>query len=117
MVDPDMERKDGENDEEVGVAVVFDEEEDDEAFEIGEESDAENEEVDEVEGKAEVTDDGDEELVIGGASSKGTQGKTKTDKDMVSPHAIDDFWVQRQISEVYPDQLPQPTKPRLFYPF
>jgi pre-mRNA-splicing helicase BRR2 len=27
----------------------------------------------------------------------------KTDKDVVSPHAVDAFWVQRQIADVYPD--------------
>ena len=45
MVDPDVEKKDAEIDEEVGVAVVFDEEEqaDEEGFEIAEESDEEEE--------------------------------------------------------------------------
>ena len=43
MVDPDVEKKDAEIDEEVGVAVVFDEEEqeDEEGFEIAEELDEE----------------------------------------------------------------------------
>ena len=27
------------------------------------------------------------------------------DKDIVSPHSIDGFWVQRQISEIYPDPV------------
>ena len=41
MVDPDVEKKDAEIDEKVGVAVVFEEEEqeDEEGFEIVEESD------------------------------------------------------------------------------
>ena len=45
MVDPDVEKKDAEIDEEVSVAVVFDEEEqeDEEGFEIAEESDEEEE--------------------------------------------------------------------------
>jgi pre-mRNA-splicing helicase BRR2 len=110
MADPDMERKDAEIDDEVGVAVVFDdeeeEEEDEEGYEIREgsddEGDEEEAEVDETAPEAEEA--GEEELVIGGSSSRGA-GKTKADKDIVSPHAIDGFWVQRQISEVYPDPV------------
>jgi len=110
MADPDMERKDAEIDDEVGVAVVFDddeeEEEDEEGYEIREGSDGEGDEeeaeVDETAPEAEEA--GEEELVIGGSSSRGV-GKAKADKDIVSPHAIDGFWVQRQISEVYPDPV------------
>lgn len=106
MADPDMEKKDAEIDDEVGVAVVFDEEEqeeeDEEGFEIRDESDDEDEnEMEAPEG--EVPDTGGEELVIGGESSQ--RKRTKTDKDIVSPHSIDGFWVQRQISEVYPDPV------------
>ncbi|KIJ93294.1 hypothetical protein K443DRAFT_112249 [Laccaria amethystina LaAM-08-1] len=104
MVDPDMEKKDAEIDEEVGVAVVFDEEEqeeeDEEGFEIDEESD-EEEEGQEAAPEGTVEDGAGEELIIGGDSSR----KVKTDKDIVSPHSIDGFWVQRQISEVYPDPV------------
>ncbi|KII91381.1 hypothetical protein PLICRDRAFT_135522 [Plicaturopsis crispa FD-325 SS-3] len=106
MVDPDMERKDAEIDDEVGVAVVFDEEEqeeeEEEGFEVREESDDENEEEQEAVPAPEGVDE--EELVIGGESASG-KGKAKADKDIVSPHAIDGFWVQRQISEVYPDPV------------
>ncbi|OAX40546.1 Sec63-domain-containing protein [Rhizopogon vinicolor AM-OR11-026] len=110
MADPDMERKDAEIDDEVGVAVVFDDEEeedeDEEGYEIrdgsDEEGDEEEAEVDETAPEAE--DAGEEELVIGGSSSRGA-AKAKADKDIVSPHAIDGFWVQRQISEVYPDPV------------
>lgn len=106
MVDPDMERKDAEIDDEVGVAVVFDEEEqeeeEEEGFEIREESDEEGEE--EQEDAAPVPDaEGEEELVFGAGSSTAT--KKKEDKDIVAPHEIDGFWVQRQISEVYPDPV------------
>ncbi|KIM78188.1 hypothetical protein PILCRDRAFT_824660 [Piloderma croceum F 1598] len=109
-VDPDIERKDAEIDDEVGVAVVFDEEEqeeeDDEGFEIREESDDdENEEAEDQQSAPEDGDEGDEELVIGGESSGRAKGKLKADKDVVSPHQIDGFWVQRQISEVYPDPV------------
>ncbi|KAJ3514868.1 hypothetical protein NLJ89_g2119 [Agrocybe chaxingu] len=106
MADPDQERKEAEIDEEGGVAVVFDEEEqeeeDDEGFEIRDESDEEEEEEKEEDEEAAVEGE-DEDLVIGGESSR--QGKSKVDKDVVSPHSIDGFWVQRQISEIYPDPL------------
>lgn len=107
MADPDMERKDAEIDEEMGVAVVFDEEEEeeeeDEGFEVRDESDESDEEAGAAEGEAPPESlENDDELVIGGSSAV-QQGKVHVDKDVVSPHSIDGFWVQRQISEVYPD--------------
>ncbi|ETW75698.1 hypothetical protein HETIRDRAFT_460980 [Heterobasidion irregulare TC 32-1] len=106
MVDPDMERKDAEIDEEMGVAVVFDEEEqeseEEEGYEVRDESDEEEED----EGDEPPPDeDGEEGLVIGGATSGSGRAKAKQDKDIVSPHSIDGFWVQRQVSEVYPDPV------------
>lgn len=107
MADPDQERKDAEIDEEGGVAVVFDEEEqdeeDEEGYEIREDTDDEEDEEDREEDAPEGPQDQDEDLVIGGESSKDT--KVKADKDIVSPHSIDGFWVQRQISEIYPDPV------------
>lgn len=112
MVDPDMERKDAEIDEEMGVAVVFDEEEqeseEEEGFEVREESDEdeENEGAEREEGTPDDADaGGEEEMVIGGGSSSRTKAKGKADKDIVSPHSIDGFWVQRQVAEVYPDPV------------
>ena len=113
MADPDMEKKDAEIDDEIGVAVVFDEEEqeedDDEGYEIREESDDE-EDAEDGEGSEKADEDAgnDEELVIGGSTSE--TSKTHSDKDIVSPHAIDGFWVQRQISEVFPDATTAETK-------
>ena len=109
-VDPDIERKDAEIDDEVGVAVVFDEEEqedeDDEGFEVREESDDdENDDAEEQQSAPEDAEEGDEELVIGGDSLGRGKEKAKVDKDVVSPHQIDGFWVQRQISEVYSDPV------------
>ena len=109
VVDPDLEKKDAEIDDELGVAVVFDEEEqeedDDEGYEIKDES--EDEEADvaakENEEAGENEEGGQEELVIGGEGKK-AKG-VKADKDIVSPHVIDGFWVQRQISEIYPDPV------------
>ena len=110
VVDPDLEKKDAEIDDELGVAVVFDEEEqeedDDEGYEIKDESEDEEAEAaarenEEVSGESE--EGGQEELVIGGEGKK-AKG-VKADKDIVSPHVIDGFWVQRQISEIYPDPV------------
>ncbi|KAJ6502434.1 putative RNA helicase [Mycena sanguinolenta] len=104
-VDPDMERMDAEIDDEVGVAVVFDEEEqdedDEERFEIGEDSDDDEKEPEEAPPEDGAEDD--DELVIGGEASKAK--KSKADKDIVAPHDVDGFWVQRQISEIYPDPV------------
>ncbi|KAH8980309.1 putative RNA helicase [Lactarius akahatsu] len=111
MADPDMERKDAEIDDEVGVAVVFDEEEqeseEEEGYEIRDESDDEEEggegEKDGYAAAGEGEDEGEEALVIGGASSSKAAGKAKADKDIVSPHSVDAFWVQRLVAEVYSD--------------
>ncbi len=108
IADPDQERKDAEIDDEMGVAVVFDEEEEEEeeeeGFEVRDESDDEAEEAQEGAEQPPESLEGDDELVIGG-SSAAQQGKAQADKDIVSPHSIDGFWVQRQISEVYPDPV------------
>ena len=111
MADPDMERKDAEIDDEVGVAVVFDEEEqesdEEEGYEIRDESDDDEEGVEGDKDAEAAAHDGEEEgedaLVIGGASSSTAGAKAKVDKDIVSPHSIDAFWVQRLVSEVYTD--------------
>jgi pre-mRNA-splicing helicase BRR2 len=111
MADPDMERKDAEIDDEVGVAVVFDEEEqesdEEEGFEIRDESDDDEEggegDKDGMTAEGGGEDEGEDALVIGGASSSKAGGKAKADKDIVSPHSIDAFWVQRMVGEVYPD--------------
>lgn len=111
LADPDMERKDAEIDEDMGVAVVFDEEEEEdeeeEGFEVRDGSDQsdddEEETKDEEAPQAGLSEDG-EELVMGdGNRTRGT--KSKADKDIVSPHQVDAFWVQRQISEVYQDPV------------
>ncbi|CAL1708453.1 unnamed protein product [Somion occarium] len=103
-----MERKEAEIDEEMGVAVVFDEEEqeeeEEEGFEIREESEEESAAEEEAEEAPEGMLEGEEELVVGGVPST-ARGKKAVDKDIVSPHEIDAFWVQRQVSEVYPDPV------------
>ncbi|KAJ7343359.1 putative RNA helicase [Mycena albidolilacea] len=103
--DPALDRMDTEIDDEVGVAVVFDEEEqdeeDEERFEIGEDSDDDEKEPEDAPPE-DVEEDGDE-IVIGGEASP--EKKSKADKDIVPPHDVDGFWVQRQISEIYPDPV------------
>ncbi|GBE89249.1 Pre-mRNA-splicing factor brr2 [Sparassis crispa] len=108
MADPDLERKDAEIDDEMGVAVVFDEEEEEEeeeeGYEIRDESEEEAEDTEEGAEAPPESLEGEDELVVGG-SSTAQHGRTQVDKDIVSPHVIDAFWVQRQISEVYPDPV------------
>ncbi|KAL5528515.1 BRR2 [Sanghuangporus sanghuang] len=109
QADPDMERKDAEIDDELGVAVVFDEEEqeeeEDEGFEIRDESDEEDEERDQIGAPEGLDEDEEEELVFGTDTTGERTKKQKQDQDIVAPHEIDGFWVQRQISEVYPDPV------------
>ncbi|KAL5507360.1 BRR2 [Sanghuangporus vaninii] len=109
QADPDMERKDAEIDDELGVAVVFDEEEqeeeEDEGFEIRDESDEEDEERDQIGVPEGLDEDEEEELVFGTDTTGERTKKQKQDQDIVAPHEIDGFWVQRQISEVYPDPV------------
>jgi pre-mRNA-splicing helicase BRR2 len=104
VVDPDMERKDAEIDEEMGVAVVFDEEEeeseDEEGYEVKEDSDEEDEEPRD-EGETNV-EEVDEDVHIGGEA---TDPRSAVEKDVVAPRSIDGFWVQRQVAELYPDPV------------
>ncbi|KAF9441258.1 hypothetical protein P691DRAFT_855944 [Macrolepiota fuliginosa MF-IS2] len=97
----DDEHKDVEIDDEVGVAVVFDEEEqeeeDDEGYEIREDSDGEEE--------GEEEEDEDESPLRRVQELRGWDKGRKAQKDIVSPHSIDGFWVQRQISEIYPNPV------------
>jgi hypothetical protein len=95
-------------DDEVGVAVVFDEEEqesdEEEVYEIRDKSDDDEEGVEgDKDAAAEGEEEGEDALVIGGASPSKAGAKAKADKDIVSPHSIDAFWVQRLVGEVYTD--------------
>ena len=105
QVDPDLERKDAEIDDELGVNVIIDEEEpeeeEDEGFEVRDESDDEEEEAQEE--RPPVDDTEGDELVFSGGSSLRSKSRADVDKDIVSPHSIDAFWVQRQIAEIYLD--------------
>ncbi|KAG9017453.1 DEIH-box ATPase [Tulasnella sp. JGI-2019a] len=111
MVDPDQERKDAEIDDELGVAVVFEDDEEgsdeeEEGFEVRDES----EEEDAVEPRGEGEEGKEateaveetEALVFGTAPS--TTKKTKA-SDEVSPHDVDGFWLQRLIATAYTDPV------------
>ena len=107
MADPDMERKEAEIDEEGGVAVLFDDEdqeEEEEDYEIRDDTDEEDEreerEGEETAMEGEVQE---EDIVIGGEAYR--KATSKAERDVVSLHSIDGFWVQRQVSEIYPDPL------------
>ena len=104
-VDPDMERKDAEIDEGVGVAVVFEDDDEEEGFEIREESDEDGQESGEEGAEKLAEEDDGDALVFGVGSSSRTSKSTKSTSDRISPHEIDGFWLQRQIAEVYPDPV------------
>ena len=90
------------------VAVIFDkeeqEEEDEEGFKI-KDSDEEDkkDERQEDEDWEMGEEDQDDHLIIGGDASRDT--KVKSEKDIISPHSTDGFWVQCRISEIYPDPV------------
>lgn len=112
QVDPDIERQDAEIDDEVGVAVVFEDEEeqdeeDEEGYEIRDDSDEEEEEegARPAGAAAELDSDGEGETLVFGIDSEKKSGKTKADNDRVLPHEIDGFWLQRLVSTSYPDPV------------
>ncbi|KAL7274426.1 Pre-mRNA-splicing helicase BRR2 [Rhizina undulata] len=100
-------------DEREGVAVVFDEEDEDEddigEYEVkdGDETDEEGEEEDENAEKIEEDADdtaSEDGLVIGADQGRGKDKiKQNADKEVVPAHDIDAYWLQRQISSLYPD--------------
>ncbi len=105
--DPNDEWKEAEIDEEGGVAVVIDEEEpedeEEEDYEIRDESDEEGEEDDRDEQEDVSGEAPEEDVIIGGGASR--KSTSEAEKDIVSPHAIDGFWVQQRISKIYPDRV------------
>lgn len=102
-------------DERQGVAVDFDDEEDEDEIlneirdESSEDEDAESDADDHAAPKGEETADvGDEEMVLDGGSSKAAQGDKN--KSSISSRDIDAFWLQRQIGAFYPDAHEQADK-------
>ena len=134
--DVNMDEEDGgedeaELDEKQGVAVVFDDDEEDEdggaqTFEIRDEGDtSSDEESDDVEGKPEgpaadddakrddpIADTGEAEEMIIDGNLNGTSAKRdrKLEKNLISVRSIDAFWLQRQIGAIYADAHVQQSK-------
>ncbi|KAJ3102694.1 DEIH-box ATPase [Phlyctochytrium bullatum] len=110
-------------DDEYGVAVVFDEDEDeedsdDEDYEVRDENDAQDE--DEINGQEASTEsvlktgreDEDEEENVGEDDfttvvAQGGAGRKEKEKEKgseaLNPHDVDAFWLQRHIAQVYSD--------------
>ncbi|KAF2397611.1 putative pre-mRNA splicing helicase [Trichodelitschia bisporula] len=115
---------DGEVDDRQGVAVVFDEDEDDEAagqtFEIRDEGDTSDEELeDEEEQPVEDGDitagnetgpelDADGELII--RTGVDDVAKKQKGESIIQAYDIDAFWLQRQIGRIYEDPHTQQEK-------
>lgn len=123
--DPDQDKNDGRIDDDVGVAVVFEDEEEDEdrigdededenaAFEVRDESDDEDIINAQIGGEdatngnntngAGVDDDEDQEIIIGNETGASTSANGKKQSDIIPARDIDGFWLQRLISQSYPD--------------
>jgi pre-mRNA-splicing helicase BRR2 len=121
--DEDMEggldEADGELDQRQGVAVVFDEDEDDERMgtvdEIRDEDDLSDEDEADDQDRPEVdqpTVEGlgeDDEMVIDGGMGRDNKAKDKADME-VFVREIDAYWLQRQIGALYSDAHVQQEK-------
>ncbi|ORY19390.1 Sec63 Brl domain-domain-containing protein [Clohesyomyces aquaticus] len=112
---------DAEVDDNQGVAVVFDEEEDDEnagqTFEVRDEDTSDDEEDEEPadqdsDARGLERDLGDtEEMIIQGDVAASTANKEETDQ-LIPAHEIDAYWLQRQIGQIYEDAHTQQEKTR-----
>ena len=130
MDDEENAEDEAELDEKQGVAVVFDEDEDDEeggaqTFEVRDEGEpSSDEEPDDAEAvEAEVTADGKpgedpvedtgegEEMIIDGDIGAGsTKRERKPERNVISVREIDAYWLQRQIGAIYTDAHIQQSK-------
>ena len=133
--DEEMQDGEGDNgaelDERQGVAVVFDEDEEDEdgiarTYEVRDESDSDEEPGDDIEdrpgaeeaataGGAAAKDVEDDDLsdggmVIDGGLQASDSSKRKGEDITLAAHEIDAYWLQRQIGSVYDDAHIQQTK-------
>lgn len=99
-------------DDEVGVAVVFEEEEDEdeeeEGYEVRSEEDSDEDDEDvvdddamDVEGGLGAASDSEEAITLGGAAS--TSQSTGAASDIVSAREIDGFWLQRLLAQSFSD--------------
>ena len=130
MDDEENAEDEAELDEKQGVAVVFDEDEDDDegaaqTFEVRDEdepsSDEEPDDAEAIEdgvtadgkpGKDPVEDTGEgEEMIIDGDIDAGsTKRERKPEKNVISVREIDAYWLQRQIGAIYTDAHIQQSK-------
>ncbi|TFB04253.1 Pre-mRNA-splicing factor brr2 [Trichoderma ghanense] len=104
---------DAEIDERQGVAVAFDEddEEDDIVNEVRDESSEDEDEAEEEEGAAKADEDAidaEEEMILDAAPTGDKQ--KKNDKTTIPARDVDAFWLQRQIGMLYPDAHEQADK-------
>ena len=122
----------GELDEKQGVAVVFDEsDEDDEGggqtFEVRDEDDPSSDEEGhdpeapsaeatandgQKEGTAEDIGEGEEMIIDSNADGPGTNKNRESEKYIVSVRDIDEYWFQRQVGAIYKDAHTQQQKTR-----
>ncbi|KAH7123827.1 Sec63 Brl domain-containing protein [Dendryphion nanum] len=130
--DADEEMEDGnlgddgaEVDETQGVAVVFDEDEDDEdaaqTFEVRDQDTSDEEDDDDAAPgeNGEANEDGDdegkiadaEEIIIQGDEGAAA-GRKDSSEEIIPTHEIDAFWLQRQIGQIYDDAHEQQEKTR-----
>ncbi|XP_044714925.1 sec63 brl domain-containing protein [Hirsutella rhossiliensis] len=113
--DADMDDAEGEAeiDERQGVAVTFDEEDEDavadEVHEVLSESDAGDEDEAEDQDVAEADATAPDEAMAIDADASGAKSK-EDEKHSVSARDIDAFWLQRQIGTLYPDAHEQTDK-------
>lgn len=98
-------------DDDVGVAVVFDDEddeEDEEGYEVRDESDgSEDEETTALETEDVPVGelDSDDEITIGQSTAATKASGDASNSDFVAAHEIDGFWLQRLIAQSLPDPL------------
>lgn len=106
QVDNEGERRDGQIDDEMGVAVVFDEDEEEDNeeggdnFEVGdgENDDDDVDEDEEMEPAQDDASDAGSDIVIGQQTTV-----SKKDDGKLKAHDIDAFWLQRLVSTEYSD--------------
>ena len=130
MDDEENAEDDAELDEKQGVAVVFDEDEDDEeggaqTFEVRDEdepsSDEEPDDAEAVEDEAtadgkpggepvEDTGEGEEMIIDGDIDAGSTKRERKPEKNVILVREIDAYWLQRQIGAIYTDAHIQQSK-------
>lgn len=105
-LDPDLDRKNTEIDDDIGVAVLFEDEDreeddDEENFDIREGSDDEEDAIPPPDSDHES--DGDK--LSHKVDADNFASRRTLDRERVSPHEVDGFWLQRLLSGLYPDPV------------